>query len=146
MQIRATIRSFPKYTDAIWMKGKEQIDINQPKYKGSLKHVDYSVLCINSLKKEDQSEYLIEITNAFGTKTCRSNLLKVIGGNYRQLCFIFPFRKTYQFSTLHICYVNYTICLINVEFEKIFFVVMLTKILKSNIILSLKRPLIFCFR
>lgn len=79
VQIRATIRSFPKYTDAIWMKGKEQIDINQPKYKGSLKHVDYSVLCINSLKKEDQSEYLIEITNAFGTKTCRSNLLKVIG-------------------------------------------------------------------
>lgn len=85
VQIEATIRSFPKYTDVIWMKGEEHIDINQPKYKGSLKHVDYSVLCINSLKKEDESEYSIAITNAFGTNTCRSNLLKVIGGNYRQL-------------------------------------------------------------
>lgn len=102
VEIIATIRSFPKYTDAIWMKGKEQIDIKQPKYIGSLKHDDKSVLCINSLKKEDQSDYSIEITNDLGKNTCCSNLLKVIGGNYQQLCFIFNFFKRFHTVLLYI--------------------------------------------
>lgn len=110
VQIIATIRSFPKYTDAIWMKGKEQIDINQPKYKGSLKHDDKSVLCINSLKKEDQSDYSIEITNDLGKNTCCSNLLKVIGGNYHEtiMLYISFLQKVSYCSTLHIFYVKIT--------------------------------------
>lgn len=79
IQIKASIRSFPKYSRVIWFKGEEQIDIDQPKYEGSFHRADFSVLCINNITKEDEFEYTINITNDFGNINCSSNPLKVVG-------------------------------------------------------------------
>lgn len=80
VQIRATIRSFPKHTGVIWMKDKEIIDTKSPKYEGSKDNDKYSVLSIKNVNKEDEKVYTVEITNDLGKAKCSSDQLKVIGG------------------------------------------------------------------
>lgn len=80
IQIKASIRSFPKYNRVIWFKGEEQIDVAQPKYVGSFHGADFSVLCINNITKKDESEYKIKITNDLENVERISNPLKVYGG------------------------------------------------------------------
>lgn len=79
MEFKAMIRSFPKHTKVIWMKGNEEIDINQPNYTGSSDVGDCPVLRINNVKTEDQDEYSIEVCNELGNERCKREL-KVIGG------------------------------------------------------------------
>lgn len=80
VQIKASIKSFPKYNCVSWFKGEEEIDIAQQKYEGSFHGADFSVLCINNVTKEDESDYTIKITNDLGNVNCSSNPLKVVGG------------------------------------------------------------------
>lgn len=80
VQIKATIRSYPKFTCVIWMKNKKEIDITDPKYEGSSTGDNLSILCINNVDSDDEDVYEVEITNDLGKVYCRSDLLKVTGG------------------------------------------------------------------
>lgn len=80
MEFKATIQSFPKHTTVISMKGNEEIDINQPKYKGSSDVGDCPVLRINNVNTKDQDEYTVQVFNELGNERCKSEELKVIGG------------------------------------------------------------------
>lgn len=62
------------------MKGKEPIDISQPKYIGSLNYGECPVLQINNIKKEDEDIYSIAVRNELGEETCSNGTLKVVGG------------------------------------------------------------------
>lgn len=62
------------------MKGKEPIDISQPKYIGSLNYGECPVLQINNIKKEDEDIYSIAVGNELGEETCSNGTLKVVGG------------------------------------------------------------------
>lgn len=85
VQIRATIRSFPKYTGVIWMKDQEVINTKGPKYEGSKNDDKYSVLSIKYVNREDEKVYTVEITNDLGTTKCSTDRLKVIGGKSKVL-------------------------------------------------------------
>lgn len=80
VQIRATIRSFPKHTGVIWMKDQEYINTKSPKYEGSKNDDKYSVLSIKKVNREDEGVYTVEITNDLGKAKCSSDRLRVIGG------------------------------------------------------------------
>lgn len=80
VEIKAMIRSFPKHTGVIWMKGKEPIDISQPKYIGSLNYGECPVLKINNVKKDDRDIYSIKVSNELGEETCSNGTLEVVGG------------------------------------------------------------------
>lgn len=80
LEFKGKIRSFPKHTRVIWMKGDEEIDITQPKYKGSSDVGDCPLLCINDVNTEDQVEYTIQVYNELGMGMCKSEKLIVIGG------------------------------------------------------------------
>lgn len=80
VEIKAMIRSFPKHTGVIWMKGEEPIDISQPKYIGSLNYGECPVLKINNVKKDDRGIYSIKVSNELGEETCSNGTLEVVGG------------------------------------------------------------------
>lgn len=81
VKINATIWSFPKHSSVVWRKGIMDININQPKYRGSSCDGQKPVLCIEKLIKEDEDTYEIEVKNEKGTATGYSKL-NVIGGKY----------------------------------------------------------------
>lgn len=62
------------------MKNKEEMDIVDLKYEGSLIGDNYFILCINNVDSDDEDVYEVEIINDLGKVVCRSDLLKVIGG------------------------------------------------------------------
>lgn len=50
----------------IWIKNGEEIYIDELKYKGSKKDVNFEVLCINDVEEEDGGMYIIEVYNELG--------------------------------------------------------------------------------
>lgn len=62
-EFKATIRIFPKQCDVNWLRGSQQIDINQPKYAGSTVVGASPVLWINEVNKDDEGYYSIEVIN-----------------------------------------------------------------------------------
>lgn len=83
LEFKGTIRSFPKHTRVIWMKGDEEIDITRPKYKGSSDIGDCPLLCIHNVNSEDQDEYTVQVYNELGMGKCKSEKLVVIGGKLK---------------------------------------------------------------
>lgn len=82
LEFKATIRGVPKYDKVIWKKDNSDIDITDPKYETSEDTNDNSVvLCIKTVKKEDEGIYTIEVYNEIG-KEEKSQKLEVIGGNH----------------------------------------------------------------
>lgn len=63
VKFKATIRIFPKQCDVKWLRGSQQIDINQPKYAGSSAVGANPVLWINEINKDDEGDYSIEVIN-----------------------------------------------------------------------------------
>lgn len=102
VQIRATIRSFPKYTGVIWKKDEEIINTKSPKYEGSKNDDKYSVLSIQYVNREDEKVYTVEITNGFGTTKCSSDRLKVIGGKSKVIILFWKVSIWILFSSLRL--------------------------------------------
>lgn len=63
VEFKAAIRIFPKQCDVNWLRGSQQIDINQPKYAGSTVVGASPVLWINEVNKDDEGDYSIEVIN-----------------------------------------------------------------------------------
>lgn len=82
VELKATIRGFPRYHSVIWKKDEKNIDTTDPKYEISEdSNKNYAVLCIKSVKKEDGGKYTIEVQNQLG-KGQSSQKLEVKGGKY----------------------------------------------------------------
>lgn len=82
VDLKATIRGFPRYQNVVWKKDKKNIDTTDPKYETSEdSDKNYAVLCIKSVKKEDAGEYTIEVQNQLGEGQS-SQKLEVKGGKY----------------------------------------------------------------
>lgn len=82
VELKATIRCFPRYHSVIWKKDEKNIDTTDPKYEISEdSNKNYAVLCIKSVKKEDGGKYTIEVQNQLG-KGQSSQKLEVKGGKY----------------------------------------------------------------
>lgn len=82
VELKATIRGFPRYHSVIWKKDEKNIDTTDPKYETSEdSNKNYAVLCIESVKKEDGGEYTIEVQNQLG-KGQSSQKLEIKGGKY----------------------------------------------------------------
>lgn len=79
VEFKATIRGFPEDYRVKWMKDKRDIDITNPKYKGSKNNGDISVLSIKNVEEDDNAVYTIEVENTLG-KGLSSEKLVVIGG------------------------------------------------------------------
>lgn len=80
LEFKATIRSVPHYHKVIWKKDNEDIDITDPKYETSEDTNDDSVvLCIKTVKKQDEGNYTIEVYNEIGMGQ-KSQQLEIIGG------------------------------------------------------------------
>lgn len=82
VELKATIRGFPRYHSVIWKKDEKNIDTTDPKYETSEdSSKNYAVLCIKSVKNEDDGKYTIEVQNQLG-KGQSSQKLEVKGGKY----------------------------------------------------------------
>lgn len=82
VELKATIRGFPRYHSVIWKKDEKNIDTTNPKYVTSEdSNKNYAVLCIKSVKKEDGGKYTIEVQNQLG-KGQSSQKLDIKGGKY----------------------------------------------------------------
>lgn len=82
VELKATIRGFPRYHSVIWKKDEKNIDTTNPKYETSEdSNKNYAVLCIKSAKKEDGGKYTIEVQNQLG-KGQSSQKLDIRGGKY----------------------------------------------------------------
>lgn len=79
IEIKATIRGYPKYHSVIWKKDHRKLDVTTPHYEGSKNDGKDAVLCINDVKREDAGTYTIEVLNEKGAGYSRQTL-KVIGG------------------------------------------------------------------
>lgn len=91
VKYEASIRSFIKHTYTVWKKGKETIDTDSPKYKGSSTGGCHPVLCINNVNEEDEDVYTIHVSNKWGKKTLSTSLV-LIGSKDD---FVFKIRKKY---------------------------------------------------
>lgn len=82
LELRATIRSFPKHLKINWFKGLTVLDLSQSKYDKSLSSFEgnKTVLCINEVTKDDEDVYRVEVYNDLGKGTSENVTLKVIGG------------------------------------------------------------------
>lgn len=66
VQIKATIRGFPKCESVIWMKDNEYIDTTAPKHEGSIESCEFPVLCIKEVNEEDDGVYKVVARNELG--------------------------------------------------------------------------------
>lgn len=82
LELRATIRSFPKHGKINWFKGSTVLDLSQSKYDKSLSSYEgnKTVLCINEVTEDDEGIYKVEVYNDLGKGTSENVTLKVIGG------------------------------------------------------------------
>ena len=82
LELRATIRSFPKHWKINWFKGSTVLDLSQSKYDKRLSSFEgnKTVLCINEVTKDDEDVYRVEVYNDLGKGTSENVTLKVIGG------------------------------------------------------------------
>lgn len=78
VQIKATIRCFPKCQSVIWMKDNECIDITAPKHEGSIDNCEFPVLCIKNVNEKDNGVYKVIARNELGEGENKEDL-EVIG-------------------------------------------------------------------
>lgn len=74
IELKATIRGFPKQYTVIWMKSNQKINTADLKYKGSMNKDDTSVLCIKNVEMGDVGEYTITVNNKYGEGTSTEKL------------------------------------------------------------------------
>lgn len=79
VQFEAAIQGCPTNHDVIWTKDNQNLNITDPKYKGSKNKGNYAVLEINDIKKEDEGTYTIEVHNDYGKGQSSLKLLVVTG-------------------------------------------------------------------
>lgn len=60
VQLKATIRGFPKEYKVDWMKGGQYINTTDQKYTGSMINCSKSVLCIRNVGNDDNVDILLE--------------------------------------------------------------------------------------
>ena len=87
VKFEATIKSFPKHSSVVWIKGQNTIDIKQAKYEGSVCDGEKPVLCIKHVTKEDEGTYKIKVINDKGATTSFEQNFNVIGGKLQFLSF-----------------------------------------------------------
>lgn len=78
VQIKATIRGFPKCQRVIWMKDNEYIDTTAPKHEGSIDSYEFPVLCIKEVNEGDDGVYTVIARNELGEGENKEDL-EVIG-------------------------------------------------------------------
>lgn len=79
VELKATIRGFPKQYRVFWMKNKRYLDTTDSKYQRRMDKGDISILCIKNVERDDDGEYTIEVYNELGEGES-SETLTVIGG------------------------------------------------------------------
>lgn len=79
VELKATIRGFPKQYRVFWMKNKRDLDTTDSKYQRRMDKGDISILCIKNVERDDDGEYTIEVYNELGEGES-SETLTVIGG------------------------------------------------------------------
>lgn len=84
IELKATIRGFPKQYTVIWMKSNQKINTADLKYKGSMNKDDTSVLCIKNVEMGDVGEYTITVNNKYGEGTSTEKL-EVFRGNKKKM-------------------------------------------------------------
>lgn len=78
VQIKATIRGFPKCQRVIWKKDNEYIDTTAPKHEGSIDRCEVAVLCIKEVNEGDDGVYTVIARNELGEGENKEDL-EVIG-------------------------------------------------------------------
>lgn len=78
VQIKATIRGFPKCQRVIWKKDNEYIDTTAPKHEGSSDSCEFAVLCIKEVDEGDDGVYTVIARNELGEGENKEDL-EVIG-------------------------------------------------------------------
>lgn len=78
VEIKATIRGFPKFQSVIWMKDDQCIDTTDPKYEGSVENCEFPVLRIKEVKERDSGVYKVIARNELGEGESSEDL-EVIG-------------------------------------------------------------------
>lgn len=81
VEIKATIRSFPKCQSVTWMKDNQCINTTDPKYEGSIANCEFPVLCIKEVKEEDTGVYKVIARNELGEGESSQDL-EVIGSKF----------------------------------------------------------------
>lgn len=86
LEVKATIRSYPKDLKMCWMKGSKPLKLDDSRYAGSCCTGDQSVLCIKHVTKEDEDEYRIKAQRDFEGEEISDTLkLIVIEGNLTEI-------------------------------------------------------------
>lgn len=81
VEIKATIRGFPKCQSVIWMKNDQFINTTDPKYDGSVNNCEFPVLCIKKVTESDNGVYKVIARNELGEGESSEDL-EVIGSKY----------------------------------------------------------------
>lgn len=81
VEIKATIRCFPKCQSVIWMKNDQLIYTTDPKYDGSVNNCEFPVLCIKKVTESDNGVYKVIARNELGEGESSEDL-EVIGSKY----------------------------------------------------------------
>lgn len=81
VEIKATIRGYPKCQRVIWMKEDQCIDTTDPKYEGSINNCEFPVLCIKEVKERDNGVYKVIARNELGEGESSEDL-EVIGSKF----------------------------------------------------------------
>lgn len=82
VEVKATIRGFPKCQSVIWMKNDQFITTTDPKYDGSINNCEFPVLCIKKVTESDNGVYKVIARNELGKGESSADL-EVIGSKYR---------------------------------------------------------------
>lgn len=83
VQLKATIRGFPKEYKVDWMKGGQYINTTDQKYTGSMINCSKSVLCIRNVGNDDNAVYTVRVENTCGEGES-SERLEVIEGKKKK--------------------------------------------------------------
>lgn len=75
----AKIRGFPKKYEITWKKDNQELNITDPKYKGTNNDDRHSDFNINNIEKEDEGTYTIEVNNEMGKGQSSIKLVVVKG-------------------------------------------------------------------
>lgn len=78
VEVKATIRGFPKCQSVIWMKNDQFINTTDPKYDGSINSCEFPVLCIKKVTESDNGVYKVIARNELGKGESSADL-EVIG-------------------------------------------------------------------
>lgn len=81
VEIKATIRGFPKCQSVTWMKDNQCINTTDPKYEGSIDNCEFPVLRIKEVKEEDTGVYKVIARNELGEGESSEDL-EVIGSKF----------------------------------------------------------------